>query len=93
MTLRSLLRAWIILLALSAASTAFAEVAIPRGLSPAMQAAGAALLTLVTLAKARTILSDYLRLAEAPAWRQGFTLVLSAYLLLLLGLYLGPLTR
>lgn len=67
-------RAWVILIALSAASTALAASGL----------AGAALaLPILLLAglKAHVILRDYLRLASAPAWLRGFDLGLALLIL------------
>ena len=75
-------RAWGLLLALSAASTALAASGL----------AGAAL-TLAVLAlaglKAHVILRHYLRLATAPAWQKGFDLGLSLLVLAFAGLSLA----
>ncbi len=68
-------RAWIMLLALSAASTALA--------ASGLGGAGFALVVLTLAgAKARIILSAYLGLAAAPAIRAGFDAVLVAVLVL-----------
>ena len=83
---RAILKTWLALLVLSALSTLYAERP-PQGDALAVGAAG---LLLVTLAKARAILSVYLGLAVSPAWQQGATLVLLAYLALLGALYLAP---
>ncbi len=82
-------RAWLMLLALSAASTAL-SVAVGAGAlaGPSATLGGAAILT-IAWAKARTILNAYLRLADAPAFRRGFGLTLGLYALLLLGLYVA----
>jgi hypothetical protein len=67
-------RAWTLLLALSAASTALA----------ASGATGAAfVLCVLALSglKARVILIDYLGLRAAPAWARGFDLALALLLL------------
>lgn len=82
-------KAWLLLLALSAASTVL-SVAVARGAmsGPVATLGGAAILALAW-AKARTILDAYLRLSEAPAVRRGFGLALGLYALLLLGLYLS----
>ncbi len=82
-----LLRAWGWLLILSAVSTVLAG-AVTRGLLPpaGMTAAGAAILFLAW-AKAGTIISRYLGLADAPFWHRGFRIVMAAYALLLLALY------
>lgn len=87
MSARPILLTWLALLLLSALSTLYAE----HPPTDEALAAGTLLLLGVTLAKARAILSVYLGLAAAPAWRQGATLVLLAYLALLGGLYLAPL--
>lgn len=83
-----LIRAWLLLIALSAGSTALA-LAVPGLTGPALAVAGAAILTLAWL-KARVILSDYLGLRAAPFWRRGFGMVLGFYMIGLLGLYLIP---
>jgi len=82
-------KAWLLLLALSGASTVL-SVAVSRGAisGGAVTLGGAAILTLAW-AKARTILNAYLRLDEAPVFRRGFGLTLALYALLLLGLYLA----
>jgi hypothetical protein len=68
-------RAWLMLLALSAASTALA--------ASGLGGAGFAIAVLVLAgAKARLILSDYLGLAGAPAIRTGFDLSLALVLIL-----------
>jgi hypothetical protein len=75
-------RAWALLLALSAASTAMAA----SGLG------GAALvLPILTLAglKAHVILRDYLRLSTAPGWLRGFDLGLALLILAFAGLALA----
>lgn len=81
-----LTRAWIVLLALSGGSTLIAA-AVTAGIAPVI--AGAAILMLAWL-KSRVILSRYLGLWQAPAWRAGFNAVIGLYCLLLLGLYLIP---
>ncbi len=85
-TMTPLTRAWIALLVLSGASTLIAAL-VTTGAAPA--AVGAAIL-LLAWAKSRIILSRYLGLWRAPAWRAGFNWVLGLYCLLLLGLYLIP---
>jgi len=90
MTGAPLLRAWLTLLLLSAASTAFAFVIGSGVLHPGTRLmAGAALLVLAR-AKAGIILAHYLRLVEAPSLRRGFGIVLTLYMALLLALYLSP---
>jgi len=72
-------RAWLILVALSAASTALAwsgHTGLPVALPILALAWG----------KARIILRDYLGLAKAPGWSRGFALVLALYMLALMGL-------
>lgn len=75
-------KAWILLLALSAASTAMAASGL----------AGAALaLPILMLAglKAHVILRDYLGLASAPGWLRGFDLGLALLILAFAGLALA----
>lgn len=75
-------KAWILLLALSAASTALAASGL----------AGAALaLPILMLAglKAHVILRDYLGLASAPGWLRGFDLGLALLILAFAGLALA----
>ncbi|WP_096787661.1 hypothetical protein [Rhodobacter sp. CZR27] len=86
-----LFRAWLLLLLLSAASTAFAELAGAGLLDPRGLAWGGALLLGVTWLKSRTILGAYLRLDQTPAARRVFSGVLFLYLVLLAGLFLAPL--
>lgn len=77
-----LTRAWAVLLALSAASTALA----------ASGAGGAAMdLPLLALAglKAHVILRDYLGLSTAPGWLKGFDLGLALLILAFAGLALA----
>lgn len=82
-------RAWIALVALSAASTALAAVVASGGLVGLwVTLAGAAILALAWC-KAQLILDAYLGLAAVPAFRRGMALVMALYALLLLGLYLG----
>lgn len=75
-------KAWILLLALSAASTAMAASGL----------AGAALaLPILMLAglKAHVILRDYLGLASAPGWLRGFDLGLALLIFAFAGLALA----
>lgn len=81
-----LTRAWFALILLSGASTVLAGM---TSLNAAPALAGAAIL-LVAWMKARVILSRYLGLWQAPAWRAGFNWVLGIYCLFLLGLYVVP---
>ena len=77
-----LTRNWLILLALSAASTALAA----SGLTGA--AFTIAVLTLAGL-KARVILAAYLGLNTAPSWQRGFDLGLTLLLVLMATLALA----
>lgn len=86
MTREALIKAWVMLIAFSAASTLLSIWTIPDIWKPA---AGAAILTLAWL-KARVILLRYLGLAQAPFWARGFGISLALFCLLLLGLYLVP---
>jgi hypothetical protein len=75
-------KAWALLIALSAASTAFAASGL----------AGAALsLPILTLSglKAHVILRDYLGLSVAPGWLQGFDLGLVLLVVTFAGLALA----
>ncbi len=81
-----LLKAWLTLLALSAASVFVSKL---DGSGVPIAAIGAAIF-LFAWAKARVILLRYLGLWEAPAWASGFTWVLGLYGVLMLTLYLIP---
>lgn len=81
-----LVRAWLALVGLGAATSAFAALG---GSPPVSWPLAAAVLALAWL-KARLILARYLGLAAAPTWRRGFETVLGLYALLLLGLFLVP---
>ena len=81
-----LLRAWLVLLALSGLSSVIA--ARPPGLADMPRLAGAAVLLAAGI-KARTILLHYLGLARVPAWRRAFTALLVLLLALLLTLFLA----
>ena len=72
-------RAWMILVVLSAASTAIA-VGGWSGLLAAL-----AILALAW-AKALIVLRTYLGLAAAPAWGRGFALALGGYMILAMAL-------
>lgn len=75
-------KAWALLMALSAASTALAASGVT----------GAALALLVLALsgmKAHLILRDYLQLATAPAWLRGFDLGLTLLILAFSGLALA----
>ncbi len=81
-----LLRAWIALIALSGGS-AVVSMLVGSGLNRNLT--GTAILILALL-KSGVILSRYLGLWQAPRWRRGFSITLSFFVLLLLGLYLLP---
>lgn len=77
--------AWIILIFLSVLSAFAAELvnaSIDRRITGVM-------VLILALFKARVILSRYLGLWAAPSWRRGFNLSLTAFCLLMLGLYLA----
>ncbi|KRW95046.1 cytochrome C oxidase subunit IV family protein, partial [Paracoccus sp. PXZ] len=74
-----LTRIWLILLALTAATTALAFASGP--------VAAAALLGLALL-KARAILAGFLHLDRAAGWRAAFTVPLAIWLALIWGLHL-----
>jgi len=80
----AIIRAWAILIGLSAAS---AVLTLVMGVRIDRKLAGA-LILLFALFKARVILADYLGLANAPTWQRGFNLTLTVFCGLLLGLYL-----
>ena len=80
-------RAWVILIALSAASTMAAAAVSAGNLTGTAAKAGGAIVLFIAWGKARTILNAYLRLDEAPTFRRGFGLTLALYSALLLGLY------
>ena len=82
----SLLRAWMALIALSGGS-AVVSMLVGSGLNRSL--AGTAIL-LLALLKSRVILSRYLGLWQAPSWLRGFSITLSFFAMLLLGLYLVP---
>ncbi len=88
MTVPVLIRAWATLIALSLGSTALAVGAIP----PAWQPVAGAAILILAWAKARVILARYLGLAAAPFWARGFGVALGVFCLVLLGLYLVPIT-
>lgn len=85
---RTLTQAWIALLALSFIAT-LVSLGVGAGLN--RHVAGVSILVLAVL-KARVILSRYLGLAAAPRWRAGIFTALSLFALVLLALYLGPLS-
>ncbi|MFY2822922.1 cytochrome C oxidase subunit IV family protein [Ruegeria sp. MALMAid1280] len=73
--------AWFALLALSVTSALLTMMPIPSKLL------GAGILILA-LAKSRIILAQYLDLAHSPGWLRGFTMVVTAFAVLIFGLYL-----
>jgi hypothetical protein len=79
MTRFALTRAWGALVGLSLLAAAFSAGLPTRVAAP--------VIVLLALFKARLILSDYLDLRSAPAWRRGFTMVLVLFCGLVLGLY------
>lgn len=86
MTMDPITRAWLSLMALSAASVLAAMVV---GALLGQSVIGAIVLLFAWM-KARVILSRYLGLWQSPGWCAGFNLVLGLYCLLLLGLFLIP---
>ncbi len=85
-TTSPLSRAWIILIFLSLLSALAAEL-VETGVDTRITGS---LVLALSLFKARLILSRYLGLCDAPAWRRGFNLTLTFFCLGLLGLYLAP---
>ncbi|WP_323005931.1 cytochrome C oxidase subunit IV family protein [Pseudorhodobacter sp.] len=81
-------RAWLILLALSAAST-FVSFNVTTQLPAAIPFLGGVIILLLAWAKARIIAAHYLELAQAPGYLRGFSLVLALFMAALLGLYLA----
>lgn len=67
--MNGILKAWLLLVAASAGTTAFA-------LSESSGLWVAAVLLALALVKSRVILSDYLRLSQVPSVRRGFMGVL-----------------
>lgn len=65
----AILKAWLLLVVASAATTGFA-------VTEAKGTWGAAVLLALALLKSRVILSDYLRLSQVPPTRRGFMAVL-----------------
>ncbi|MDW4550741.1 nitric oxide reductase F protein [Defluviimonas sp. D31] len=74
-------RAWALLIGLSLLSAALADWSDPGRLT-------SILILGLGLAKARTILATYLRLAGAPFWMRGADWVLALVEVLFLGLYI-----
>lgn len=83
MTSRAMIEAWVLLVAMSAATTALTFVEI-SGRSRMVIAAG--VLVLAGL-KARIILSRYLQLHNSRFWTRAFDLAIGGFLLLSFGLY------
>jgi len=81
----TLTRAWLLLIALSMATTLFAGILPEAG--PVFVAA----VLLLAGLKSRLILSDYLGLRKAPTFQRGFTLILVGFLGLAMLLYALPL--
>ena len=86
MTRDTLFRAWLVLILLSGGSAIISEL-VTSGFD--RRVAGVLIVVLAML-KARVILTRYLGLSQAPSWRSGFTLALSFFCAVLLGLYLIP---
>lgn len=86
--MQSITRAWLILLALSAAST-FVSLNVTLQRPDAIPFLGGVVILLLAWAKARLIAARYLDLAEAPGYLRGFSLVLALFMAALLGLYLA----
>ena len=78
MTMDPLVRAWLLLCALIAASAIVAQFSG----APAI-----ALLAAFAFFKARTILGEYLHLSTAPGWLRAACAPLAIWLALLAGLY------
>lgn len=75
MTRDPLIRAWGLLVGLSAAGAAITHLPDFTG--------GAVLILAMAVIKARLILHHYLGLAGAPSWRRGFDMAVAAVCLLL----------
>lgn len=71
-------RAWLVLVALSLASTGMAAMGQGRVL--------VVVVLLLAWAKARVVLDVYLGLQDVPGWRRGFSLGLGAFMVALIGL-------
>lgn len=84
--MRYITRAWLLLLGLSAASTAV-SLGDSDDWSPQLMVFGGVVILLLAWAKARIIAARYLDLAQAPGYLRGFSLVLALFMLALLGLY------
>lgn len=79
-----LTRAWLLLIALSFATTVFA------GVLPEASPIFVAVMLVLAGVKSRVILSDYLGLRDAPTFQRGFTMILIGFLGLVLLLYALP---
>lgn len=86
--MQKITRAWLTLLALSAASTAV-SLGITTQLPMQIPLLGGAIILVLAWAKARIIAARYLDLVQAPAYLRGFSLVLAAFMLALLGIYVA----
>ena len=85
--MQTITRAWLILLALSAASTV-ASFGVTLQRPTTIPLLGGIIILLLAWAKARIIAARYLELAQAPSFLRGFSLVLGIFMAGLLGLYL-----
>ncbi len=72
--------AWLSLLALSLFTALLTAVPLP----PKLVGAG---ILFLALAKSRVILARYLDLDQSPAWLRGFSIVLTVFVFVLLGLF------
>lgn len=80
-------RAWLVLLALSAASTLL-SFGLTVGWGQHSLKLSALAILAIAWAKARIIANRYLGLCAAPPFLRGFSIVLALYLLTLMALYL-----
>ena len=88
MTCRILLFGWLALLCFSLASTLISIWSVP----PNWQAVSGTAIILLAWLKARVILGRYLGLAQSAFWSRGFNTSLAFFCVVLLLLYLVPLT-
>lgn len=79
-----LIKAWILLVALSAITTALATFSGDWGVG------FVAVILILSGWKARIILNNYLGLDVSGFWRRGFNAFIGMFLLLVLGLYFLP---
>lgn len=86
--MKTITRAWLILLSLSAASTAV-SFGVTLQQPVAIPFLGGVIILLLAWAKARVIAARYLELNQAPAYLRGFSFILAIFMLCLLGLYLA----